>query len=121
MQRPAQNDARRDPAHELYDQACELLFAAQALRHAAEARGSAPALAATVGCLDASLEALADAVSAMRAEAARHVSRAASPASGADPAGREFSELAAALGEAHLAAGQMRERVGPMLAQLTLR
>jgi hypothetical protein len=127
MQRAAQTDAvgtpsraRRDPAHELYDQACELLFAAQALRAAAGTRGSAPAIAATVGCLDASLDALADAVRAMRGEAAREVSRAGASVPGAEDAGREFSEFASAIALAHRTAGQMRERVGPMLAQLTL-
>jgi HAMP domain-containing protein len=123
MQRAARTDAagtpsrtRREPAHELYDQACELLFAAQALRDAAGTRGSAPAIAATIGCLDASLEALAEAVRAMRGEA----SRAGSSAPGAEDAGREFSEFVAAIASAHRTAGEMRERVGPMLAQLTL-
>jgi hypothetical protein len=127
MQRAAQTDevvqprhARRDPSHELYDQACELLLAAQGLRVAAGTRGSAPAIAATVGCLDATLEALADAVAAMRGEAAREVSRAEASMPGAADTGREFSELAAAIGSAHEAAGRMRERVGPVLARLTL-
>ena len=112
--------ARRDPSHELYDQACELLFAAQGLRAAAGTRGSAPAIAATVGCLDATLEALADAVAAMRGEATRELSRADVSIPGAADAAREFSELVAAIGSAHEAAGRMRERVGPVLARLTL-
>jgi hypothetical protein len=127
MQRAAHSDevvqpryARRDPSHELYDQACELLLAAQSLRSAAGTRGSAPAIAATVGCLDATLEALADAVAAMRGEAAREVSRAEDSMPDAADAGREFSELVAAIGSAHRAAGRMRERIGPVLARLTL-
>ena len=123
MQRPVQSDARharRDPAHELYDQACELLVAARSLRAAAGARGSAPAFAATAGCLEASLEALADAARAMRREAVRQVLRPDPSPPDAESAGRAFSELAAALASAHRAAGQLRERSGPMLARLTL-
>ena len=113
---------RRDPALELYDQACELLLAAQAVRDVAGARGAAPSFAATVGCLDASLEALSQAVEAMRREAARAVGQAGRPAGegSAEAARREFTELVVALEAAHQAAGQMRERVGPMLARLTL-
>ena len=115
-------ERRRDPAHDLYDAACELLLAAQALRAAAGARGAAPSFAATVGCLDTSLEALAEAVDSMRDEAARAVARAGRPdgAGSAEAARREFSELVAALDAAHRGAGRMRERVGPMLARLTL-
>jgi hypothetical protein len=48
----------RDPANELYDQACSLLAAAQGLRAASGSRHAAPALAATLGCIEASLEQL---------------------------------------------------------------
>lgn len=121
----AQASPGRDPANDLYDRACDLLLAAQGLRSAAGARGSTPAFAATVGCVDASLEAMAGAVSAMRREAVRQLARAqasdqpAAVTSAAD-AVREFSELADALAEAHDAAGRMRERLGPLLAHLTL-
>jgi hypothetical protein len=114
----------RDPANDLYDQACELLIAAQGVRSAAGARGATPSYAATVGCIDASLEALTGAVAAMRREAAREAERtraAGEPLAGAAAAGREFSALAEALSRAHLAAGRMRERLGPFLARLTLR
>jgi hypothetical protein len=121
----AQPSPGRDPANDLYDRGCELLLAAQGLRSAACARGSTPAFAATVGCIDASLEALADAVAAMRREAARQVPRAhasdrSAPGSSAEDAAREFSELADALSGAHDAAGRMRERLGPLLVHLTL-
>jgi hypothetical protein len=52
----------RDPANELYDQACSLLAAAQALRAAASSRQAAPALAASLGCIEASLQQLRDAM-----------------------------------------------------------
>jgi hypothetical protein len=117
---------RPDPTRELYDRACELLLAAQEMRAAAREPGSAPAIAATAGCLDASLAALSEAVAAMRLEATRQVARSGCAESGAGPTGairklqREFSGLVDALAAAHRAADQTRERVGPMLAQLTL-
>jgi hypothetical protein len=126
MQEQPRRDATpvtRDPANDLYDQACDLLIAAQGVRSAAGARGATPSYAATVGCIDSSLEALTDAVVAMRREAAREAERIRSAdgsATEADDAGREFSALAEALSRAHLAAGRMRERLGPFLARLTL-
>jgi hypothetical protein len=52
----------RDPANELYDQACSLLAAAQGLRAAARSRHTAPALAASLGCIEASLQQLREAM-----------------------------------------------------------
>src|SRR4051794_4419466 len=59
----------RDAANELYDRACDLLLAAEGIRTAAGEAGSAPAIAATLGCIEASLEALEQATAAMRREA----------------------------------------------------
>ena len=56
----------RDPANELYDQACSLLEAAQRLRAVASASRSAPALAASLGCIEAALEELRGAVPELR-------------------------------------------------------
>jgi hypothetical protein len=56
----------RDPANRLYDEACALLDAAQGIGAAAAPRRSAPAIAATLGCVEASLDALATAADAMR-------------------------------------------------------
>jgi hypothetical protein len=61
--------ALRDPANRLYDEACSLLAAAEGLRHAAEGPDAAPALVATLGCVEASLEAIAIAVSHMHCSA----------------------------------------------------
>jgi hypothetical protein len=122
--RDAPTPVERDPANDLYDRACELLLAAQGLRSAAGARGATPSYAATVGCIDASLAALTDAVAAMRRGAASEAERARAvgqPLAEAADAGREFSALAEELGRAHRAAGRMRERLGPFLARLTLR
>jgi hypothetical protein len=59
----------RDPANRLYDEACSLLAAAEGLRHAAEGPDAAPALVATLGCVEASLDAIANAVSHMHCSA----------------------------------------------------
>jgi len=64
--RPPLRAAARDPANELYDQACSLLEAAQGLRAAASSWHSAPALAASLGCIEASLRELRDAVPELR-------------------------------------------------------
>jgi hypothetical protein len=124
---PTVRASRRDPSNDLYDRACDLVVAAEEIRAAAAQPGSAAAIAATVGCLEASLEALADAAAGMRREAARQLARS-DPSGGRDAgidaspalADREFSELVDALRAAHLAADAMRERVGPLLAELTL-
>lgn len=64
--RPPLPAAERDPANELYDQACSLLEAAQGLRAAASSWHCAPALAASLGCIEASLRELRDAVPELR-------------------------------------------------------
>ena len=64
--RPPLRAADRDPANELYDQACSLLEAAQGLRAAASSWHCAPALAASLGCIEASLRELRDAVPELR-------------------------------------------------------
>jgi hypothetical protein len=105
----------------LYDGACDLLYAAQQMRTAASERGATRGLAATVGCLDAALDALADAVSSMRREALAElrIASAESPTAAA-AVDREFSELVDALRAAQAACDRTRERTGPLLAQLTL-
>jgi hypothetical protein len=113
----------RDSTNELYDRACDLLVAAQGIRTAAARAGSAPAIAATLGCVEVALEALAHATAAMRREAdaelARQDAGSLSGVSGAD-ARLAFSELVCALDTAHHAADQLRERTGPLLARLTV-
>src|SRR4051812_46721680 len=78
------------PVSKLYDSACDLLYTAQQMRLAASERGATPALTATVGCIDAALTALADAVGAMRREAL--AASAASPTAAAT-VDREFAAL----------------------------
>jgi hypothetical protein len=116
---------RDDPAQELYDRACDLLIAAQELHAAASEPGIAMATPATLGCLEAALAELASAVASMRAEALRHLARANSivPEALGDlspqEAQREFSALAEALRTAERATNATRNRLGPLLAELT--
>jgi hypothetical protein len=67
---------RSAPITDLYDSACELLYAAQQVHATASQRGATPALAATLGCVDAALDALAEAISTMRRTAAVELSAA---------------------------------------------
>jgi hypothetical protein len=108
---------------QLYDSACDVLFSAQQLRAAAGDRDSAPAIAATVGCIDAALDALSQAVGAMRHTAVAELS-----APGGDEGRpvaaivveRELAAVAEAIKVAQAACDQARERTAPILAQLTL-
>jgi hypothetical protein len=104
----------------LYDGACDLLHAAQQMRAAASEPSATPAHAATVGCVDAALEALADAIDAMRHEALTELraARAESPTAVA-AVDREFATLVDVLRAAQTVSDRMRDRTGPLLAQLT--
>ncbi len=118
--RPSRQGGRgRDPAHALYDHACDLLVAAQGLRTMAGADRTAPAVAATFGCLEAALEAQADAVAALSRQAADLVATADGEA---DPAAVRIAarceDVVRLLRLAQSGAGGIRERVGPALAEL---
>jgi hypothetical protein len=97
----------RDAANELYDHACELLAAAQGVRAAAGSRRSAYAIAATLGCVEASLEELVIAVSSMRVAALRQEIGAASAT---------LERLARDLASSRSSCARARELVGPRLA-----
>jgi hypothetical protein len=111
----------------LYDGACELLAAAQAMRAAADRPGSSAAIAATLGCIDSTLSELSSAVEAMGRQALRDLTSSASdlnlPAERAavGDTERAFRDFAHALHRVRHAADSMRERVGPHVARLTLR
>jgi hypothetical protein len=111
----------RDPANELYDEACAVLAAAQGLRAAAGPRGSAPAIAASLGCLEASLEALATALTVMRV-AALEPDADAAPADANDTEPlrirASFGQLARDLGASRSSCAAARECFGPVLADL---
>jgi len=106
----------RDPAHVLYDHACDLLAAAQGMRASAGTDGVAPALAATLGCLEATLDALAVSVAGMGGEAVRMLEEA-PPSPAGDQrtligAERQFAGLVDTLNAGQAIAGSLRERVG---------
>ncbi|HEU4657611.1 MAG TPA: hypothetical protein VFR97_08810 [Capillimicrobium sp.] len=83
----------------LEEHAADLLLAARGLRAMAAADGTPPALAATLGCVEAAIDALADALVRLRPHAA-----------GPLPAAADELRAAGRL------TGRLRERVGPALA-----
>jgi hypothetical protein len=59
-----------DPDNELYDAACELVAAAQRVQEAFVRQGVAPALPASLGCIESSLTSLAAACEVPRRDSA---------------------------------------------------
>jgi hypothetical protein len=117
----ASGSAERDPDNELYDQACSLLEAAQALRAAAGSWRSAPALATSLGCIEASLEELRDAVPELR-DTALTTPADADPDHGANPwepvqIRAKFALLARDLSNSRTSCAAVRRLVGPALAK----
>jgi hypothetical protein len=108
----------RDPANELYDEACALVAAAQGLRAAADPRRSSPAIAATLGCVEASLEALADAVTVMQVAALAPDGWSARGAVDreAPQIRASFGQLARDLSASRSSCAAVRELVGPVVA-----
>ena len=115
--------AQRAAATELHDSACELLLAAQRLDAAAAEPAAAPAMAAAAGCIDATIEALATALGALRANVIGQLeSEATGDGALALAEGeQELGALIDALRVAHRHCDAMRERLGPLMAELTLR
>jgi len=109
----------RDPANELYDQACSLLEAAQRLRAVASASRSAPALAASLGCIEAALEELRGAVPELRDTA---LTMPAEPDPGPDRSEAaqiraSFALLARDLSNSRTSCAAARRLVGPLVAK----
>src|SRR6478672_9351409 len=107
---------RGGPVTQLYDSASELLFAAQQLRAAAADRGSVPATAATVGCIHATFDALAQAVDAMRCAAVKELNALSVNDGPSVAIEREFASLADAIRVAQETCDRTRERTAPVLA-----
>ena len=101
-----------------------LLTSARAMRLAAEAPGSAAAIAAALAPMEAALEELERAAVAMEAVARERVDKATALLAGrwtyvnAARTGHEFEKLARALSNASLACQTAREGAGPILAEL---
>ena len=111
----------RDPGNELYDQACSLLAAAQALRAAAGSRRSAPALAASLGCIEASLrqlrEAMPELLDTALATAARDELNRRTHSSEPAELCSSFAVLARDLSDSRASCAAVRELVGPVVAK----
>jgi hypothetical protein len=116
--RPGERSGRA-PANRLYDEACTLLDAAQGIRAAAAPRRSAPAIAATLGCVEASLDALATAADVMRVALLAGVDSDAAMQAGSDRAALQirasFAQLERDLEASRSACANAREVVGPFL------
>jgi hypothetical protein len=111
-------DGRTDPVNELYDCAGQLLQAARELNVAADRSGSAPALAAALGCMEAALDALAQSIDSARARLQEHLQRHGlqrSPA--ARNAVANLAVLRQELAQASRAADAARGAVGPLLGE----
>lgn len=111
----------RDPANELYDQACSLLAAAQGLRAAASSRRTAPALAASLGCLEASLQQLREAMPELLdtalATAARDQPHRRTHSSEPSELCASFAMLARDLSNSRASCAAARGLVGPVVAK----
>ena len=119
--RPRKTLRRRDAVNDLYDSACALLQAAHELRAAAGLPGAAPAYAATLGCLEASMSALSESVGSIRARTAAPLSSAGIGRPVAvESASAELALLCQRLDAAGRAAGAARAAVAPLLAEARL-
>jgi hypothetical protein len=111
----------RDPANELYDQACSLLAAAQGLRAAASSRDTGPALAASLGCIEASLQQLRDAMPGLLdtalATAARGQPDGRAHSSEPSELCAKFAVLAHDLSNSRTSCAAVRGLLGPVVAK----
>lgn len=103
-------DARREPPRALAEHAGDLLLAARGLRAMAGADGTLPAVAATLGCVETTIDALADAVEQL-------LDAAGEPEADPRRAAERRAETARTLRVARDLTGALRERVGPELAE----
>ena len=108
-----------------YDRACDLLDANQRLHGAAEARAAAPAIAATLRCVEASLDQLCAALACMRGEAERVARRPAHRmrahvAAPADAGDQYLHDAQRALHDMIRSTAAPRAAIGPLIADLTL-
>ena len=111
----------RDPANELYDQACSLLAAAQGVRVAAGSRLTAPALAASLGCIEASLQQLREAMPELLdtalSTAARDRSSLGTNSRAPSEICASFATLARDLSTSRASCAAARGLVGPVVAK----
>ncbi len=114
----------RDPAHVAYDHAAVMLASAQALEAASRAPGAVPAIAPTLACLEASLEALALSLDSLRTNALERLSDPVLPgedmrAYRADIAA-DLARLARALDQGAILCVQARRSIAPVSRELSV-
>lgn len=118
--------ARRDPAAELYERACDLIEVAAGLRDAAERNGSQPAIAATLGCIEIALADIAATGELLAAGVAHSVDRRVRLVLGNDAdavdaaVSRDLETAVDAIRCAGSACESARASAGPLLAGLVL-
>ena len=100
---------RRDADNELYDRSCDLVEAAAAIHRVADSPKAAPAIPASLGCLEAALHELSCAVASMR-ETSESLQTRAEPGirASTDRMYRGFSNLDIALADAQAASRAAR-------------
>jgi hypothetical protein len=114
----------RDPAHVAYDHAAAMLASARALEAATRDPGAVPALAPTLACLDASLDALSATVERLRTHALERLADPILPAEGmrarrAEIAG-DLARLAGLLGQGAQATTRAQRSLAPVADELTV-
>jgi hypothetical protein len=117
MRTPVSSERSAD--NELYDQGCDLVAAATAIRELAGSRDAARAVPAVLGCIEAALNELAEAVAGLERttdeESARLAPHRYGPRS--DRMHRGYANLRQALDDAERAAAAARPLAGRLLAQ----
>jgi hypothetical protein len=97
---------QRDPVNELYDRGCDLVEAAAAIRVAATSAEAVRAVPAVLGCMEAALDALAQA--SIELQATFRGAPESTPGSAAPRADRGIAHLENALCDAQVAAAAAR-------------
>jgi hypothetical protein len=113
----------RDPAHELYEHAAQLLTSARALEAAADASGSVAAVAPTLTCVQTSLVALAGAVERLRGHALDRLTNPVLEVEDLRPLRADIASrldrLSGVLEQGAVVAGRTRDSIEPALVELT--
>jgi hypothetical protein len=108
--------SERSADNELYDQGCDLVVAATAIRHVAESRHAARAVPAALGCLEAALHELAEATAGLE-RTTDWASTVHGHDSKSDRMHRGYTNLRQALEDAESAAAAARPLAARILAQ----
>jgi hypothetical protein len=112
----------RHPAHALYEHAAGLLASAQSLEAAAQAPDAVPATAATLACVEASLDALASAIEQLRGHVLDRLSNSLLPGDDLRPprtdVGLQLGRLCGVLEQGSRTCERARESMDPVSDEL---